>query len=80
MVPVIFGDSVRAATLSALLLDAGYDVQPMLAPSVPEDQARLRFFINALHTDEQLHGAVEALADALAEAGALDEARSPADG
>jgi 7-keto-8-aminopelargonate synthetase-like enzyme len=80
VVPLIVGDSVRAATLSSLLLDAGYDVQPMLAPSVPEDQARLRFFINALHTDEQLGGAVEALADALAEAGALDEARSPADG
>ncbi len=66
VVPVILGDSVRAAKLSEMLLDAGYDVQPMLAPSVPEDQARLRFFITALHTDEELHGAVAALAHALA--------------
>ncbi len=72
VVPVILGDSVRAAKLSEMLLDAGYDVQPMLAPSVPEDLARLRFFITAMHTDEQLRGAVAALADALA---ALDDAR-----
>jgi 7-keto-8-aminopelargonate synthetase-like enzyme len=83
VVPVIVGDSVRAAKLSELLLDAGYDVQPMLAPSVPEDQARLRFFITALHTEGQLRGAVAALADALtavAPLGARDEARLPARG
>jgi 8-amino-7-oxononanoate synthase len=73
VVPVILGDSVRAAKLSEMLLDAGYDVQPMLAPSVPEDQARLRFFLTALHTDDQLRGAVSALATALA---ALDDARA----
>lgn len=78
VVPVIVGDSVRAAKLSELLLDAGYDVQPMLAPSVPEDQARLRFFITALHTDGQLRGAVAALADALTAVAALDDARAPA--
>ena len=72
VVPVILGDSVRAAKLSEMLLDAGYDVQPMLAPSVPEDQARLRFFITALHTDAQLRGAVSALAEALATAAAVD--------
>lgn len=71
VVPVILGDSVRAAKLSEMLLDAGYDVQPMLAPSVPEDQARLRFFITALHTDAQLRGAVAALADALAAVSAV---------
>ncbi|MGH7655653.1 MAG: aminotransferase class I/II-fold pyridoxal phosphate-dependent enzyme [Gemmatimonadaceae bacterium] len=89
VVPVIVGDSVRAAKLSELLLDLGYDVQPMLAPSVPEDQARLRFFITALHTDGQLRGAVAALADALTAVAAIaavaavavrDEARLPARG
>lgn len=65
VVPVIVGDSVRAARLSELLLDDGFDVQPMIAPAVPERSARLRFFVTAMHTDDQLRGAVAALSSAL---------------
>jgi 8-amino-7-oxononanoate synthase len=66
VVPVIVGESVRAAKLSAMLFDAGINVQPMVAPSVADDQARLRFFVASTHTDEQLHAAVEATKRALA--------------
>jgi 8-amino-7-oxononanoate synthase len=66
VVPVVVGGSVRAAALSAALLEAGFDVQPMVAPSVPENEARLRFFVTALHTDHELASAVAALAKALA--------------
>jgi 8-amino-7-oxononanoate synthase len=57
---------LSAARLSAMLFDTGVNVQPMVAPSVPEDQARLRFFVACTHTDEQLRQAVEATRRALA--------------
>lgn len=65
VIPVIVGDSLRAARLSAMLFDRGINVQPMVAPSVPEHLARLRFFIASTHTDEQLLAAVQALRAAL---------------
>jgi hypothetical protein len=39
----------------------------MVAPAVPEHLARLRFFIAATHTDEQLAATVRLLVAALAE-------------
>lgn len=78
VVPVIVGDSLRAARLSAMLLDAGVNVQPMVAPSVPDDQARLRFFVACTHTDEQLRAAVEATKHALAEIRRADATRPEA--
>jgi 8-amino-7-oxononanoate synthase len=65
IVPIIVGDSLRAARLSALLFAAGVNVQPMVAPAVPNDQARLRFFIACTHTEEELETTVRALASAL---------------
>ena len=67
VVPVIVGESLRAARLSAMLFEAGINVQPMVAPSVADDQARLRFFIASTHTEEQLRAAVEATRRALDE-------------
>jgi 8-amino-7-oxononanoate synthase len=67
VVPVILGDSLRAARLAALLFERGINVQPMVAPSVPEHLARLRFFIASTHTEEQLRATVRAVAAALAE-------------
>lgn len=66
IVPVVLGDSLRAARASALLFERGVNVQPMVAPSVPEHLARLRFFIAATHTDDQLVTAVQALVAVLA--------------
>jgi 7-keto-8-aminopelargonate synthetase-like enzyme len=67
IVPVIVGDSLSAVRLSSLLFDAGINVQPMVAPSVPNDQARLRFFIACDHTEEQLRTTVAVVSRALAE-------------
>ncbi len=66
VIPIVIGDSTRAARLSAMLLDAGFDVQPMIAPAVPENAARLRFFVTAQHSNQDLKSAVEAVARALA--------------
>jgi 8-amino-7-oxononanoate synthase len=77
VVPVIVGDSLRAARLSEMLFEAGINVQPMVAPSVPNDQARLRFFIATTHTERDLDCAVEVLVRALRD---LDEPEAVAAG
>jgi 8-amino-7-oxononanoate synthase len=66
VIPVIVGESLRAARLSAMLFDAGINVQPMVAPSVADDQARLRFFIASTHTEAELREAVQVVQRALA--------------
>jgi len=62
IVPVITGDPVLAVRLSGELLKKGIVVQPMVHPAVDRSASRLRFFINALHTEEQIRIAVEAVA------------------
>jgi 8-amino-7-oxononanoate synthase len=54
VVPVITGNSLHAMLLSAQLREAGVNVQPIVYPAVPEDAARLRFFLSSTHTREQL--------------------------
>ena len=66
VVPVIIGNSLLALKLSRSLYDQGINVQPILYPAVEERAARLRFFITATHTEDQIRKTVDALADALA--------------
>ncbi|MEP6999555.1 MAG: aminotransferase class I/II-fold pyridoxal phosphate-dependent enzyme, partial [bacterium] len=65
VIPVIVGDSMRAVRVSQALFEHGINVQPMISPAVPNDEARLRFFVSSEHTDEQLREAVRATANAL---------------
>lgn len=65
VIPVIVGDSLRAAQLSAVLFERGINVQPMVAPSVPNDRARLRFFVSAQHTEAEIRETVAAVVHAL---------------
>ena len=67
IVPVILGDSVRAARVSQQLLEAGINVQPMVAPAVAESGARLRFFVSSSHTRGQIDTAVRATASFLSQ-------------
>ncbi len=62
IVPLITGDSVMAARLSDELFKQGIAAQPIVHPAVEHSAARLRFFINALHTEEQIRATVEAAA------------------
>ncbi|UFN50287.1 aminotransferase class I/II-fold pyridoxal phosphate-dependent enzyme [Roseomonas sp. OT10] len=75
IVPVITGSSVRAARLSAALFARGVNVQPIVFPAVPEQAARLRFFLSAEHEEPQLDAAAEAVAEALAGLAPLDLGR-----
>ena len=54
IVPVITGSSIRAGRLSQAMFARGVNVQPILYPAVPERAARLRFFLTAEHTEEQV--------------------------
>jgi 7-keto-8-aminopelargonate synthetase-like enzyme len=65
IVPVILGSSVRAARVSAALLERGVNALPIVFPAVPEKAARLRFFLSAEHEEAQVRAAAEAVADAV---------------
>ncbi len=60
VVPIMVGDSLRAAKLAERLLDHGINVMPILYPAVPMQAARLRFFISAEHTADQIDAAIRA--------------------
>lgn len=67
IIPVIVGETVRTLVLAERLLAAGFNAFPILPPGVPEKSARLRFFLSATHTPEQIDDVVDAAATILAE-------------
>jgi 8-amino-7-oxononanoate synthase len=62
VIPFLTGHSLRALTLSSQLEAGGFVVPPVLHPAVPEEGARLRFFLTCEHREEQIHEVLEALA------------------
>jgi 8-amino-7-oxononanoate synthase len=62
VIPVIVGDSIQAIRLSQALLRQGVDALPMIYPAVPDNSARLRFFVNCTHTPEQIRFALDVVA------------------
>ena len=65
VVPVILGNSLHALQASRLLFEQAINVNPILHPAVDETEVRLRFFITAMHSVNQISSAVEATGDAL---------------
>lgn len=63
IVPIIYGSSRKAAFMSNKLHEKNINVQPIIYPAVPDNQARLRFFINCNHTAEQISHTVQVLAE-----------------
>ena len=61
IVPVITGSSIGAGRLAQAMFQRGINVQPILYPAVPERAARLRFFLTATHTEEQIRDGVRIL-------------------
>lgn len=51
---LIVGDDKMAMMLSHNLLEYGIEVQPIVRPAVSATTARLRFFLTANHTEEQI--------------------------
>jgi len=63
--PVVLGASARALAVSELLFAAGFWVAAIRAPTVPKGSARLRITLSAAHTEQQVDGLIDALAQAL---------------
>ncbi|MGO4171790.1 aminotransferase class I/II-fold pyridoxal phosphate-dependent enzyme [Bosea sp. TAF32] len=61
VVPVVIGETVPTVMLAERLLVQGINAFPIVPPGVPEKAARLRFFINATHSDAQIDDAVDCL-------------------
>ena len=66
VVPAILGNSLHSLQVSEALRLRGINVQPILYPAVEETAARLRFFITATHTEQQIRETVEVLAEEIA--------------
>ncbi|MFD5698626.1 aminotransferase class I/II-fold pyridoxal phosphate-dependent enzyme [Streptomyces lasiicapitis] len=67
VVPVVIGGWEETMALSNALLRLGVNVMPIGHPAVPRDECRLRFFINADHTERELDRALDLLGRAMAE-------------
>jgi 8-amino-7-oxononanoate synthase len=63
IVPVIVGDSIKSVQLSHNLFQRGINVPFMIYPSVPQNAARLRFFVTCKHTEEQIRFTIDTLAE-----------------
>ena len=59
--PLPVGDDATALAMAAALEEQGYWVSAIRPPTVPEGQARLRITLNALHSDADIDGLLEAL-------------------
>jgi len=65
IVPIILGDSEKTIRVADQLFQAGINVHPMFYPSVPQGEARLRFFISSEHQKEDMVYTLKTLASAL---------------
>jgi 8-amino-7-oxononanoate synthase len=65
IIPAIIGNSIQCMQLSHAMAARRINVQPIVHPAVEENAARLRFFISAAHTEEEIRHAVTVLAEEL---------------
>ena len=68
--PVLIGTSERAVRISQQMENAGFYIPAIRPPTVPAGKARLRITLSALHTEADIEYLLDALANALAAAGA----------
>ena len=62
VVPVMIGSSEQSLWLSVKLFEDNICVFPMIFPIVPRDKARLRFFINAAHAQDDIDHTIDCMA------------------
>lgn len=65
--PVIIGDSLQTVMLAERLAGEGVAAVPVIPPGVPERSARLRFFLSAGHSAQDIARAVGLTAELLGE-------------
>ncbi|MHB8885183.1 MAG: aminotransferase class I/II-fold pyridoxal phosphate-dependent enzyme [Methylovirgula sp.] len=62
VVPILFSDSYETVAVSQHLMANGYYVPPIIQIGVPKNQPRLRFFLSAAHTEDEICGVIGLLA------------------
>ncbi|MEU5703589.1 type I polyketide synthase [Streptomyces aurantiacus] len=67
VIPVVIGDWEKTMALSNSLLEQGVNVMPIGYPAVARDECRLRFFINADHSEEDLEHSLDLLGRAMSQ-------------
>jgi len=65
VIPVILGNSIHCLMLSKAMSARGINVMPILHPAVEESAARVRFFVTALHTEEQIRYTIDVMVEEL---------------
>jgi len=63
IIPLMTGDTLATLVLAERLLARGINAFPVLPPGVPENGARVRFFVNATHSDDEIDQAVAIVAE-----------------
>jgi 8-amino-7-oxononanoate synthase/acyl carrier protein len=63
IVPILAGDAENCLRSWQALMEQSISAQPILPPAVPQNSARLRFFITQQHSEKQIRMAVETLAN-----------------
>ncbi|WP_028694642.1 aminotransferase class I/II-fold pyridoxal phosphate-dependent enzyme [Pseudomonas cremoricolorata] len=66
VIPVITGSSFKAGRLSSALFERGINAQPIVYPAVPEQAARVRFFVSCEHSEAQIRETVAIVAEEMA--------------
>ena len=69
IVPVPIGDNHAALEISRAIQAEGYDVRALRPPTVPPGTARLRISVHCDHTEEEIDGVGEAIANAVCRSG-----------
>lgn len=69
VIPVITGSSFKAGRLSSALFERGINAQPIVYPAVPEQAARVRFFVSCEHSEAQIADTVAIVAEEVARLG-----------
>ncbi len=65
VVSILFSGQHECMFAARSILEAGYFAPPILQLAVPKDKPRIRFFISAAHSHDEIAGVTETLAKAL---------------
>jgi 8-amino-7-oxononanoate synthase len=65
VIPAIVGNSLDCMKLSEALAARRINVQPIVYPAVEDNASRLRFFLSATHSEEELRHTADVLAEEL---------------
>ncbi len=76
IVPIITGESMFTGFVAMQLFRRGIYVMPISFPAVKEGEARLRFFLSAAQTEENVRKTIDALIEELPKARKIIEERS----